>query len=97
MPKPKGLGLPVSSTCANQFDWTYRVSTGVLRLGIACRDDLFKQAQSFTIDVAGGIQIAVVMDATGTYPVTIRQSQSSVRAYGSRPNSRRIAGRPQTD
>src|SRR5438874_11894182 len=75
---PKGPGLPVSTTCANHFDWSYRVSTGVLRLGIACRDDLFKQAQSFTIDVARGVEVAIVIDATATCPVAIGKGQIGV-------------------
>src|SRR5262245_31193535 len=86
IPKPKGLGLPVSTTCANHFDWSYHVSTGVLRLGIACRDVLFKQAQSFTIDVTGGVEVAIVIDATGTCPLAIGKGEfgvdQSTRATG---------------
>jgi hypothetical protein len=40
--------------------------------GIACRDVLFKPAQSFTVAGAGSMQAAVVIDATGTWPVAIR-------------------------
>jgi hypothetical protein len=78
MPKAEALGFPVSSTRANHVGWSYRVSTGVLRLGIACRDELFKQAQSFTVDVAGGVQIAFMMDATDTGPVAIRKGEIGI-------------------
>src|SRR6266545_3892333 len=70
--------LPVSSTRANHGDWAYRVSAGVLRLGIACRDDLFKQAHAFLIDVSCGVQVAIMMGATGTSPVAIRKGEIRV-------------------
>ena len=79
MPGAEALGFPASSTRAAHVGWSYQVSTGVLCLGIACRDELFKQAQSFTVDVAGGIQIAIMMDATdNTCPVTIRECEINI-------------------
>lgn len=70
--------LPVSSTGANCSDWTDPVSTGVLRLGISCRDVLFKQAQAFPVDSMGGVQIAVVMDATGARPLAIAKREVGI-------------------
>src|SRR5688572_17643225 len=78
IPHAKRRRLPVSSTRANLVEWSYRVSTGVLRLGIACRDEVIKQAQSLPIDVAGGVEVAIVMDTTRTCPCAIGQRQSDV-------------------
>ena len=45
---------------------------------MSCRDDLFKEARSFPINVAGGVEIAIVIDATPTCPLAISQREIGV-------------------
>ncbi|MBX0330215.1 hypothetical protein K2Z83_21325 [Oscillochloris sp. ZM17-4] len=58
IPKAKALGLPASSTRANHDDWAYRVSTGVLCLGVSRRDPHIKQALPLTVNVSCGVHIS---------------------------------------
>jgi hypothetical protein len=101
--KAKALGLLASSTCANHSDWAYHISTSVLRLSVSRRDDLFKQAHAFSINVHRSIPIAVMMHATGACPLPICKREIRVdpfaRATGFRgskpaPNGDEMGIRP---
>ena len=39
---------------------------------------MFKQAQSFVVDVVGGVQVAIMMDTAGACPFAIREREISV-------------------
>jgi len=84
-------------------DWSDHVSTGILCLGMSCRDSVFKQAEPFSINVDCGVQIAVKGHTTGACPDTICEGECVIDSpayatgFGRReesPNQNQVGIRP---